>query len=300
VLLAERGFEVILETAGKVEHRLFRRLAALDQRRVAGPADFHPAEQVGLGAGHAVEPARIKPGAWHRKCPVGMKADLGAAAVVDFAELFEAALRNATGEPLPVELPVACDFDHKIVGQRIHHGYADTVQAAGGLVDLAVEFAAGVQHGHDHFKGGLAGKLRMVFHRDAAAIVGDGEIAIRIKLDFDEIGMSGDGFVHRVVDDFGEKVVQRALVGAADIHARAAPHRLEALRGPRWPKRHNHRRWPALRIWTAAGWLPWLSALGWIAVCACVFSVFGSALAAWVPMEEKRSLESSILWSSLM
>jgi hypothetical protein len=130
---------------------------------------------------------------------------------------------------LTVELLVARDFDHKIIRQRVHDGHTDTVQTARGLVDLAVELAAGMQHGHDHFKRGLAGKLRMVLHRDAAAIVGDGQIAIGIKLDFNEIGMSGDSFVHRVVDDFGEKVVQRAFVGAADIHARTTPHRFEAL-----------------------------------------------------------------------
>ena len=32
-----------------------------------------------------------------------------------------------------------------------------------------------------------------------------------------------------VVDDFGEQVMQRLLVGAADIHAGPAPHRLKAF-----------------------------------------------------------------------
>jgi hypothetical protein len=31
----------------------------------------------------------------------------------------------------------------------------------------------------------------------------------------------------RIVDHFGEQVMQRLFVGAADIHARAAAHRLE-------------------------------------------------------------------------
>ena len=38
-----------------------------------------------------------------------------------------------------------------------------------------------------------------------------------------------EGLVHRIVDDFGEQVVQRLLVGAADIHAGAAAHGLQAL-----------------------------------------------------------------------
>ena len=41
--------------------------------------------------------------------------------------------------------------------------------------------------------------------------------------------MAGDGLVHGVVEHFGEEVVQRALVGAADVHARPLAHRLEAF-----------------------------------------------------------------------
>jgi hypothetical protein len=55
----------------------------------------------------------------------------------------------------------------------------------------------------------FAGNFGMVFDRNAAAIVGNREIAVRIKLDFDEIGVPGDGLVHRVVDDFGKQVMQR-------------------------------------------------------------------------------------------
>jgi hypothetical protein len=41
--------------------------------------------------------------------------------------------------------------------------------------------------------------------------------------------MAGDGFVHRVVEDFGDEVVERALVGAADIHTGTAADGLQAL-----------------------------------------------------------------------
>ena len=44
-----------------------------------------------------------------------------------------------------------------------------------------------------------------------------------------KVGVAGQRLVHRVVDDFGEEVVQRLLVGAADIHARPAPDRLQAF-----------------------------------------------------------------------
>ena len=63
--------------------------------------------------------------------------------------------------------------------------------------------------------------------RNAAAVVGDGDEAVGLHLDLDPVGVAGQRLVHGVVDDFGEQVVQRLLVGAADIHAGAAAHRLE-------------------------------------------------------------------------
>ena len=67
----------------------------------------------------------------------------------------------------------------------------------------------------------------MRIDRNAAAVVGDGDEAVRGHLDFDPVGMAGERLVHGVVDHFGEQVMQRLLIGAADIHARTAAHRLE-------------------------------------------------------------------------
>ncbi len=39
--------------------------------------------------------------------------------------------------------------------------------------------------------------------------------------------MAGDRLVHRVVDDLGGQMVERGLVGAADIHAGATAYGLE-------------------------------------------------------------------------
>ena len=63
--------------------------------------------------------------------------------------------------------------------------------------------------------------------RNAAAVVGDGDEAVGLHLDVDPVGVAGQRLVHGVVDDFGEQMMQRLLVGAADIHAGAAAHRLE-------------------------------------------------------------------------
>ena len=65
--------------------------------------------------------------------------------------------------------------------------------------------------------------------RDAAAVVGDGQIAVVRELDLDAGGVAGDRLVHGVVEHLGEEVVHGLLVGAADIHAGAPAHRLESF-----------------------------------------------------------------------
>ena len=69
----------------------------------------------------------------------------------------------------------------------------------------------------------------MGFDRDAAAVIGDGQVAVGAEMHLDAVGMAGNRLVHRVVDDFGEEVVQGVGVGAADIHARPAPDGLQPL-----------------------------------------------------------------------
>ena len=69
----------------------------------------------------------------------------------------------------------------------------------------------------------------MRIDRDAAAVVGDGQKAVGAQFDLDEGGMSRQRLVHGIVDDFGEQMMQRLFVGAADIHAGTAAYRLQAF-----------------------------------------------------------------------
>ena len=69
----------------------------------------------------------------------------------------------------------------------------------------------------------------MRIDRDAAAVIGHGQESVGAQFHLDERGMPGKRLVHRVVDDFGEQMVQRLFVGAADIHAGAAAHRLQSF-----------------------------------------------------------------------
>ena len=158
-----------------------------------------------------------------------MEGDLGAAAARDLAEVLELARGLAAPEFLPVELLAARDLDDHMVGQRVDDRDADAVQAAGGFIGAGVELAARVQRGHDDFEGGLVLELRVRVDRDAAAIVDDGEVAVGGVADLDPGGVAGHGLVHGVVEHFGEEVMQRLLVGAADIHAGAAADGLKAF-----------------------------------------------------------------------
>jgi hypothetical protein len=65
--------------------------------------------------------------------------------------------------------------------------------------------------------------------RDAAAVVADGDRIVFMQLDLDAVGVARHRLVHRVVEHLGHQVVQRALVGAADIHAGAFADGLQPL-----------------------------------------------------------------------
>ena len=69
----------------------------------------------------------------------------------------------------------------------------------------------------------------MRIDRDTASVVGDGDEAVGRHLHLDRGGVTAERLVHRVVDDFGEQVMQRLLVGAADIHAGAPANRFQSL-----------------------------------------------------------------------
>ena len=69
----------------------------------------------------------------------------------------------------------------------------------------------------------------MRIDRHAAPVVGDRQEPFLVELDLDPRRMAGDRLVHGVVDHLGEEVMHGLLVGAADVHAGAAAHRLEAF-----------------------------------------------------------------------
>src|SRR5262249_54236437 len=104
------------------------------------------------------------------------------------------------------------------------HRHADPVQATGDRVGLPVELAAGVQGGHDDFERGPL-LHRVGVDRDAAAVVTDPDAPVGQQGDLDLVAVAGQGLVHRVVHDLVAQVVQPALPGGADVHARPLAYR---------------------------------------------------------------------------
>ena len=136
--------------------------------------------------------------------------------------------RVAVTELDEVLLAVAPDGELEPSRQRIDHGDADAVQAAGYLVGVLVEFPAGVELRHDD----LGGRHALAVHLggDAAAVVAHRAGAVGIERDYDFLGEAGQRLVDGVVDDFVDHVVQAGtVVGVADIHARPLAHGIETL-----------------------------------------------------------------------
>src|SRR6266851_2890240 len=189
--------------------------------------NFDAAEEIGLRARHAIEQRRTEMRLFPENVGVGVKTHRGAAPVLYRAEVLELRLRLAAAVFLRPQLTVARHLDGQFVGQRIDYRDADAVQPARCLVGIAAELAAGMQHRQYDLQRRLGGELGMGVDRDAAAVVAYREGVVDRELDLDPAGMAGDGFVHRVVDDFGGKMVKGTLVGAANVHAWPPAHRLE-------------------------------------------------------------------------
>ena len=98
------------------------------------------------------------------------------------------------------------------------------------LVGFAGKLAARMERAKEHFERGFGGKARMRVHRDAAAIVAHRNRVIAMKLNLDPVRVASDGLVHRIIQDFGDKVMQRTFIGAADVHAGPFADRFEPLK----------------------------------------------------------------------
>ena len=125
-----------------------------------------------------------------------------------------------------MHLAVARDLDLKPFADRVHAFRADAVRAAGKFVAALAVFAAGVQRRQNQLDAGNF-VLRMNVHRNAAAVVADGNRAVHVDRHLDLVAVAGEMFVHGIIQHFAHAMMQRALVRAADIHAGLLAHGLE-------------------------------------------------------------------------
>ena len=135
----------------------------------------------------------------------------------------------AVGEGHLVALAVAVDLDDQLGGQRVHHGHADAVEAAGDLVAaLAAELPAAVELGEGDLD---AGHLLLLVDvgGDPAPVVDDADAAVGEEGDVDPAGVAGHGLVDGVVDDLPDAVVEAAHAGAPDVHPRPLADGIEPL-----------------------------------------------------------------------
>ena len=104
------------------------------------------------------------------------------------------------------------------------------MQAAGHLVAVVVELAAGVEHRQHDFGRRLPARVQI--DRDAAAVVDDRDRSVDVNRDVDLIAEAGERLVDRVVDDLVDEVVQPGGAGRPDVHRRAACGPPRGLREP--------------------------------------------------------------------
>jgi hypothetical protein len=150
-------------------------------------------------------------------------------APVGLAGHLEMLHRLAVLEARVVRLAAPPDAQIQPVAERVDHADADAVQTARDLVGVLVEFPAGMELGHDDL--GRAHPLFGVkLHGNAAAVVADRNAVVGVQGDADFGRVAGQRLVDAVVDDLVDHVVQaRAVIGVADIHARALADSLQPL-----------------------------------------------------------------------
>ena len=127
---------------------------------------------------------------------IGDEVHLGAA-FLGGASFLELAGGLALGIGLLPDVAIAPDLQIELVAESIHHAHAHAVQSAGNFVRGSIEFAAGMQLGHDYLGGGNFFFVNHhVVHGDAAAVINHGDGVINVDGDFDLVGKASQGLIH--------------------------------------------------------------------------------------------------------
>ena len=151
------------------------------------------------------------------------------AGFLGLANHFEFLDRLAALELHVIDLLVARHLDLKPFADRVHALRPDAVRAAGKFVAALAVFAAGVQRRQNQFHARQT-RILVDVHRNAAPVIADGNRAVHMDRHFNVVAMAGEMFVHGIVQNFRDAMVQRALVRPADIHAGLLAHGLQPLK----------------------------------------------------------------------
>ena len=132
------------------------------------------------------------------------------------------------GEGLVPRETIALDLCLDTRRERVDDGDADAVESARDGVPAAAELAARVEDRHDDLdRGATLGRVER--DRDAAAVVDDLDATIVEERDLDVVAVAGKCFVHSIVHNLVDEVVEPTLTRRADVHAGTLANRLKAL-----------------------------------------------------------------------
>lgn len=132
--------------------------------------------------------------------------DHGCSAVGNGSELFQRLHGHAPFESDLIRHSAPVDLDLHPLGEGVHAGDADSVQTAGYLVGIMIEFSARMQDGHHDFDGGFS--LFVHIDRDSASVVGHADAVVGLDDHFDMGGVTGESLVDAVVDRFIYEVMR--------------------------------------------------------------------------------------------
>ena len=122
----------------------------------------------------------------------------------------------------------AAHLQLKVERQRIDDRDSHSMQAAGHLVAIMVELAAGMQSGQYDLSGRNL-LFGMGVDGNAPAIVRDGDGIIEVDRQADLVTEAGQGLVDRVVHHLLYQMMEPCRSGGADVHGGPFLNRLEAF-----------------------------------------------------------------------
>ena len=131
---------------------------------------------------------------------------------------FKLKVRLALPVPVMENLPFSLHLDIHPLREGIDNRGTDTVKAAGCLVGIAVELAAGMERREDH----ALRRDTLLVHadRNPSSVIADRAAAISVQRHIDSGAVPGQMLIDRVVDNLVDQMIQSAAGGTADIHAR--------------------------------------------------------------------------------